>query len=202
MEENAKIILASNSERRRNLSEQMKIPYKIIVPNCSEEIPNGIKAEDAPLLLAERKAFSVASVLKENESSLILAADTMIIFDSRAIGKAKNEEEAKKFLKDFSGKCHSVITGVALLNSRSGKLISKKEITKVEFSSMTNSEIDWLVKTEEWKDAAGAYKIQGISGCFIRKIQGSYTNVVGLPISTVYDMLKAQGFNLQYIVRQ
>ncbi len=186
------ILLASTSERRKELLSQMGVSFQVVLPKCDEIVPSETPASLIPALLARKKAESVANENKKN--SLILAADTMILFNGRAIGKAKDKNEARFFLSSFSGKSHEVITGVALFNVQKNKIEMRSVLTRVEFLKMTDSEIDWLVEQNEWKDAAGAYKIQGKSGMFVKKIEGSYTNVVGLPISDVYDMLKTQGF--------
>lgn len=187
-----KFILASESERRKEILTKAGFLYETISANCDETISEKTLAFDKPLLLSKRKALSALKIINTSEHFVILAADTMIIFNDTAFGKPKNKTEAHDFLRAFSAKKHSVVTGVSLFDS-SGKLLDERSVeTKVEFAPMSDSEIEWLLSFGEWKDAAGAYKIQGKAGIFIRSIEGSYENVVGLPISEVYDMLKKQ----------
>lgn len=194
MEDCRRIVLASASPRRRELLGQMGVAHRVLVTECREDLPGGTRAEDAPLVLSERKARAAAAMMAGAEERLVLAADTLILLDGRAVGKARDEGEAASILRSLSGRSHAVVTGVALMDARSGRISLRSESTEVEFREMSGDEVVRLVATGEWRGAAGAYKIQGRSGCFVRRIAGSYPNVVGLPISAVYDMLSEQGF--------
>ncbi|MBR1714530.1 MAG: septum formation protein Maf [Treponema sp.] len=189
------LILASSSPRRKELLETMGIPFKIHPANCDESIPEGTEAEDASKIIAERKVLSLLERLSELEKKqFILGADTTVIFSGKIYGKPKSKEEAKSFLRSFQGKKQKVVTGIALFDPRNGSVESASVSTSVEFKSMSEEDLERCMNAEEWKDAAGGYKIQGFSACFIKKIDGSYNNVVGLPIEVVYDMLVKHRF--------
>ena len=189
------IILASSSPRRKELLETMQIQFKVIPANCDESVPEEIRAMDAPLHIAEKKAKAIIRQLNSDETAnFVLAADTAIVFDGKVYGKPRGIDEAKSFISLFQGKTQSVVTGVALYNRKKALLKSEAVVTNVKFKKMTSHDIDFCLSKNEWKDAAGGYKIQGVSACFIEKIEGSYSNVVCLPIEKVYDMLSEQHF--------
>ena len=125
---------------------------------------------------------------------LILAGDTVLIFQNKIIGKQPTEQKAKECLKLLSGQSHKVISAIALLNRKTNKIICKKNTTIVQFKTLSNNEIENYLKTNEWQGAAGAYRIQQKGAFFVKKITGSFTSVAGLPISELYDMLLSQGY--------
>lgn len=205
---NSKIILASNSIYRKSVLSDLQIPF-CVLPSNADENTDGIETlEDVPLILAERKARAVAKSLSEfsnnsikNEQiaeaqncDLILAADTVLLFENKIIGKQATIEQAKKCLQQLNGKSHKVISALALLNRKNSKLTCRKNTTIVTFKSLKDKEIDSYLKTGEWQGAAGAYRIQQKGAFFVEKIEGSFTSVAGLPISELYDMLSAQGY--------
>lgn len=205
---NSKIILASNSIYRKSVLSDLQIPFYVL-PSNADENTDGIETlEDVPLILAERKARAVAKSLSEfsnnsikNEQiaeaqncDLILAADTVLLFENKIIGKQATIEQAKKCLQQLNGKSHKVISALALLNRKNSKLTYRKNTTIVTFKSLKDKEIDCYLKTGEWQGAAGAYRIQQKGAFFVEKIEGSFTSVAGLPISELYDMLLAQGY--------
>jgi septum formation protein len=118
----------------------------------------------------------------------VLGADTTVVIEDEIAGKPIDTEDARRMLRALSGKWHEVLTGVTLL--RGHKVLSDVAVTRVKFSEMSESEIDWYVSTEEPMDKAGAYGIQGYASRFVERIEGSYSNVVGLPVQMVYKMLK------------
>lgn len=180
---NRKIVLASGSPRRKEILETMGIPYVVDVSDADEAFI-GMPAETV-MELSKRKALAVA---KHHADAVVLAADTLV-FAEHVLGKPKTEEAARAMLRELSGKWHSVFTGVTLINTESGKRISRADETRVHFVQMTDDEIDAYVATGEPLDKAGAYGIQGRAGMFIDRIEGSYSNVVGLPMALVRDML-------------
>lgn len=131
---------------------------------------------------------------KLSPKPLILGFDTLIVFDSAVYGKPQNRAEAATFLTRFSGNTHSVITATALYNGETGKTVSRVCETAVTFARLTKTEIDSYLNTNEWQNAAGAYRIQGVGACFVRSINGSYSAVAGLPIFDLYEILKAQNY--------
>ena len=120
----------------------------------------------------------------------------MVFLDGKLYGKPADNIEAAKFMQDFQGKTHQVITGLALFNGELLFAQSRTSITKVTFAPMTQEEIDWYVETGDWHGVAGGYRIQGLASCFIKKIEGTNSNVVGLPIFELYDMLKELGYSI------
>lgn len=188
-----KLLLASKSPRRKEILQRLGINFKILDFDCDETLPENIETEKAAQFIAQKKIEAALHIIEKKES-FILSADTTIVFENKILGKPRNYNEAKLFLSQFQGKIQKVITGIAIYNPKTKEIISDSEITEVEFSKMTNEEIELCLSKNEWQDAAGGYKIQGFSECFIKQIKGSYSNVVGLSISKVYDMLEKQGF--------
>jgi septum formation protein len=118
----------------------------------------------------------------------------LITLDGKIYGKPNNQEEARSFLKDFSGKKQEIISAIAFFNGKLNYLSTRINKTKLLFSKLSTKEIDWYINTGEWHGVAGGYRIQGLASCFIEKIEGSFTSVVGLPLFEFYDILKEQGY--------
>lgn len=191
------IILASSSPRRQEILKLLKIPYRVIIPNIDETLSAAIELEQVPELLAREKVAAVIKSLPVNqEIPWVLGADTIILFEGKVFGKPKDQEEAFEFLKTFQGKTHTVITSIVLYKGKTHETKSRVCKTEVTFSPMTDEEIQWYVDTGEWHGAAGGYRIQSLASCFIRKIEGSYSCVIGLPISDLYDILREQGYSI------
>ncbi len=191
------IILASSSPRRQEILKMLKIPFRVIMPNIDETCSSLLDHDEIPELLAREKVLAVIrSLPSEQEIPWILGADTIISFNNKIYGKPQNQEEAFQFLKELQGNTHDVITALVLYNGRKKITTSKICKTYVTFSPMSDEEIEWYVNTGEWHGAAGGYRIQSLAACFVKKIEGSYTSVVGLPIFELYDMLKEQNYSL------
>ncbi len=189
------IILASSSPRRQEILNLLKIPFKVMMPTCTEEYPEDLELEKVPEFIATRKINSVIRSLPAAQEFLwVLGADTAIISGKKIYGKPKTKEEAFKMLKSLQGKTHKVVTGMALFNGTLHFVSNRTAITKVTFNNMTDEEINWYLNTDEWHGAAGGYRIQGLASCFISKIEGTNSNVVGLPIFELYDMLKEHNY--------
>lgn len=188
-----KIILASSSPRRKTLLEQIGLKFEIDPSNYNE----GAVSEMEPRKLAEylslKKAIEVA---KRHEETVVISADTVVVIDSKILGKPKTSEEAKSMLKKLSGKCHSVITGFAIIDTGDNKQISKSVETKVYFKNLSEKEIDAYISTGEPMDKAGAYGIQGKAALFVERIEGDYFNVVGLPVLSLTEELKNFGIKI------
>lgn len=137
--------------------------------------------------VAEAKARAVAARHRER---LVLAADTTVVIHDMMLGKPVDDTDAKRMLCLLSGRTHEVLTAVAVSREGMSRPLVEVERTKVEFAPLTEFEIDWYVATGEPRDKAGAYAIQGYASRFVARIDGSYSNVVGLPIALVYEMLK------------
>lgn len=185
------LILASASPRRRELLNQAGIIPSAIAPVEVDETPLASeKPGDYTRRLAAQKATLVA---KKNRGALVLAADTVVAAGARILGKPGDRAEAEKFLKLLSGRRHRVITSIAL-KPPSKKLVQKTVITSVSFKRLTADEINWYLECGEWRGKAGGYAIQGKAGAFVKRINGSYTNVVGLPLYETLAILRAHGY--------
>lgn len=191
------IILASSSPRRQEILKSLKIPYRVITSNIDETLTSVLKNEEVPEFLAREKVSAVIKSLPpQQEIQWILGADTIIEFENKIYGKPQNQLEAFNNIKLFQGKTHKVITSIVLYNGRTKTETSRTCITNVTFCPMTDEEIQWYVDTGEWHGAAGGYRIQGDASIFIKKIEGSYSSVIGLPINELFDILKEQGYNI------
>ncbi len=182
------IILASASPRRSLLLEQWGIPFKVIPSDLDEE---SLKLPGNPWEKAEKLALEKAkSVAEKVEKGLVLGADTIVVLDNKIFGKPKDHHEAYDMLKSLSGKYHEVITGVAIVNAGNGHYKTAYEKTKVFFIPATDNDICAYINTGEPEGKAGAYAIQGKGALFIEKIEGCYTNVVGLPLVLISKLIK------------
>lgn len=191
------IILASSSPRRQEILNMLGIPFRVIMPNIDETLTVMLEPDDVPELLAREKVTAVLNSLPpEQEIPWILGADTVIIKNEKIYGKPENQEQAEEYLHDLQGGTHTVVTALVLYDGRRKITLSETTKTRVTFSPMSDEEIRWYAETGEWHGAAGGYRIQGIASCFIKNIDGSQSCVAGLPINTLYDILKKQGYSL------
>ncbi len=180
-----KLVLASNSPRRKELLNLLKLDFEVITSEIDEIIDENIPFEDVVMDLAFQKA---ADVFRTNKDRVVLGFDTLVLLDEELLGKPKNEEEAKKMLKKLSGKTHYVITGCAIISAKLSKSFYEK--TLVSFTDLTDKEIDEYVASKEPMDKAGAYAIQGLGSKFIRSVNGDFFTVMGLPVYKLYQELK------------
>ena len=182
-----KIILASQSPRRKQLLEWAEIPFEIIAKSTSEDYPPGLKAEEVAIYIAQQKASAVQQQITGNQT--ILAADTIVVLGENIIGKPVHREEAVSILYALSGEMHKVITGVVI--RRGDEEIAFADVTQVEFHHLTVEQIEFYVDKYKPYDKAGAYAIQewiGVVG--IKSINGDFYNVMGLPVSRVVRELQ------------
>lgn len=179
------LILASGSPRRRELLAQVGIAYMVNPSTYDEQSPKKKNPERYVLAQAEGKARDVA---KKFPGQWVLGADTVVALENEILGKPRNEKEAFHMLRSLSDRKHFVYTGIALVCDK--KIYSQVVVTKVWFRHLGDKEIERYIATGEPMDKAGAYGIQGKASVFVDKINGSYSNVVGLPLSQVYQMLK------------
>ena len=186
----ADLILASQSPRRKYLLEQAGLTFRVM-PSRIDESKRPLSAPgDYVQSLAISKAEAVARL---NPDSWVLGADTIVAVDARMLGKPKSAQEARIMLRRLSGKTHQVFTGFCLCRWRIARQIADTVRTEVTFKSLTDQEIDWYINTGEPFDKAGAYAIQGLGTFLVRRINGSYTNVVGLPVCEVVEILIREG---------
>ncbi len=187
-----KIILASASPRRKEILEKIKVKFDVLKSNIDETYIENETPESFCMRLSFEKGYSV-SVKHKND--LIISADTIVVYNNKIFNKPKDELEAIEMIKTLSGKTHQVITGFSLINLSNNKKIVDFVVSEVKFKNLSNQTILDYIKTGEYKDKAGAYGIQGYGSLLVESINGDYFNIVGLPISRIYDKLKAD-FNI------
>lgn len=190
---NYHIILASNSPRRRELLSGLGLDYEVrTLPGIDESYPSTLQGEEIPVYISSKKASAYLDALKENE--LLITADTIVWLDGRVLGKPSDEEEARQMLHDLSGKTHQVITGVTLATTSFQK--SFASVSQVTFATLTEEEINYYVTHYHPMDKAGSYGVQEWIGFIgVERIEGSYFNVMGLPVQRLYRELK-EAFNV------
>jgi septum formation protein len=181
------IILASNSPRRKQLLKMAGIRFTVLPSDVPEMVPEFVTDEKRAQFLAELKA-SYTSVFHPKD--IIIGADTTVICEGRLMGKPATREEAKEMLRFLSGKVHTVYTGVCLIWSDEEDAECFSSETKVEFYPLTEKQIEEYVASGEPMDKAGAYGIQGLGSTLVKRIEGDYYTVVGLPIAEVVRRLK------------
>lgn len=183
-----RIILASNSPRRKELLSGLDIDYETrVIPDVDESYPNSLPFEMVATYLAEKKASAYQKELKDDE--LLITADTVVLLEDMILGKPANEYESASILKTLSGKTHKVITAVCLTSTK--KQISFSDTSFVTFGKLSDAEIEYYVSKYKPFDKAGAYGVQEWIGYIaVEKIEGSYYNVMGLPVFKLYKKLK------------
>jgi len=185
-----RLILASESPRRYELLMQMGLDFEVIPSKIFEGFVQAESPKDHVIRLAEAKAREVASKYPDR---WVVAADTIVCINGSILGKPQGREEAVEMLRRLSGQDHRVLTGFSVCHSRRGESDREVVQTVVRMKPLTSAEIDWYVGTGEPYDKAGGYAIQGIGSFMIESIQGSYTNVVGLPLCELIQMLNRLG---------
>lgn len=184
-----RLVLGSASPRRQELLAQIGVRPAAIRPADIDETP--LKAEP-PRDYAKRLAMEKAQALSLAPDELALCADTVVALGRRILGKPADADEAAKFLRLLSGRSHNVITAVAL---RSGEqLWTRTVVTSVRFKSLSDAEISAYLQSGEWRGKAGGYAIQGLAAAYIPRINGSYSNVVGLPLAETANLLNGAGY--------
>lgn len=182
-----RIILASQSPRRKQLLEWAEIPFEIVVKETEETYPEGLTQDEVAIHIARQKALAVQKIVAAD--SIILAADTIVVLNDRIIGKPKNRADAIAILQDLSGSKHAVTTGVVIRNGK--KEVAFADTTDVYFHELTKEQIEFYIDKYKPFDKAGAYAIQewiGVVG--IKSVNGDFYNVMGLPVSRVVQELK------------
>lgn len=188
-----RIILASGSQRRKDLMEMMKINFEITVSNINETLEENITIEENSEKLAYRKAKEVFK--KTKGERVVIGSDTLVIKDNNIYGKPKSRQEARNMLQIFSNSYHDIITSLCLLIERNGKEIKYQihDKVKIHIKQVTNDEIEEWLNYNQYQDKAGAYSVQSIFGAlYVDKIEGSYYTAVGLPTDKLYEILKKE----------
>lgn len=184
------IILASTSPRRKELMEITGLPFVVVASPYEEDMTLKMKPKELVKHLAKGKAQAVAD---NYQNEIIVGADTIVVLGKQIMGKPGTEAKARTMLKQLSGKPHKVITGYCIIDSATGKTLTKAVETKVYLKKLSDSEITNYIKSGEPLDKAGAYAIQGLGALFIKKIEGDFLNAVGLPIQDLAQDLKKFG---------
>ena len=181
------LILGSNSPRRKEILEEMGLKINVVASDIDESYSEKIKLHKVPVFLAEKKSKALNYLIKEKD--ILITADTIVLLKNKILSKPKDQFDAKKILLDLSSQTHDVITGVCISSCK--KTLSFSCLTSVTFNSMDENDIDYYIKKYKPFDKAGSYGIQEWIGLIgINKINGSYSNVVGLPSSRLYHELK------------
>ncbi len=194
-----RLILASGSPRRAELLRAAGFAFEVVVPDVDETRRDGEQAEEYVRRVSQDKSSVALRCLRTDDgdasqtdgrrnAEVIVAADTVVVVDGDILGKPRDDSDAASMLRRLSGRWHEVMTGVSV---RAGsRETGSVAVTRVQFAELTDTDIDWYVTSGETVDKAGAYAIQGLGSRFIPRIEGSYANVVGLPISLVQELLK------------
>ena len=187
-----RLILASASPRRAELLRAAGIQFDVLPADIDESVLPGESAEHHVRRLAEAKA---CAVLPRAGGRPVLSADTVVVVAGEILGKPADDGDARRMLRLLSGRSHEVMTGICLMRHEGerGKQSSEVAVTTVEFASLTDAEINWYVASGEPHDKAGAYAIQGLASRFVTRIDGCYSNVVGLPVAVVYRVCTEAG---------
>lgn len=184
-----RLVLASGSQRRRELLAAAGFAFDVSAVEVDERRTHG----EAPAVYVERlaRAKAHAAAAQREPDTVVLGADTVVVVDDEVLGKPRDAADATRMLRLLSGRAHEVLTGVAVIGQ--GGTVSRVERTTVWFAPLSERDIAWYVASGEPMDKAGAYAIQALASRFIPRIEGSYTNVVGLPVTTVVELLEKAG---------
>lgn len=188
------LVLASSSPRRRALLEDLGLAFRVVAPEVDEARRPGEAPAAYARRLASDKVRAVAGRL--DAPAAVLGADTVVVLGDEVLGKPEGAAGAREMIRALSGRAHRVITGVAL--AAGGDVQAQAVITRVRFRPLAEREIDWYVGTGEALDAAGAYKIQGRGGVLVTDIEGSHSNVIGLPLAETLALLAGAGIALPW----
>lgn len=190
---NRQLILASSSPRRRELLKQLGLDFNTLPCRIEETSPPGLHPRELVETLAAGKARAVAALL---DDGIVIGADTVVVLGRKVLGKPAGAGDAVEMLRQLQGRSHEVYTGVALVDAGCGKILIDHARTRVFFKPLGEPEILKYVSTGEPLDKAGAYAVQGLAAMFVSRLEGCYTNVVGLPLAKLSDMLGEFGYDV------
>lgn len=185
-----KIILASTSPRRKEIFEKANIPFKIEASGFEENMTLNLEPIELAKYLSKGKALDVAS---KHKDAVVIGADTLISFEGKVLGKPQTRIKAKEMLKSLSGKSHSVFTGYTIIDCITSKTLTNVVETKIYFKKLSDEQIDDYIEAEKPFDRAGSYAIESLGKALVNKIQGDFSNVVGLPLSALASDLEQFG---------
>jgi septum formation protein len=183
-----RLILASASPRRRGLLDALGIAYEAVVPEA-EELSEGMEPDALVVENARRKAAAGARVAGARPDDVVIGVDTEVVLDGRVLGKAAAAAEARTRLEALAGRTHDVLSGVAVLGA--GEARTGVARSRVTFAALEPATIDLYLASGEWRDRAGAYAIQGLGALLVERVEGDFSNVVGLPLRLLFSLLPA-----------
>jgi len=190
-----KLILASASPRRAEILRNAGFEFEVRPAHVDETILPNEQAQDYVKRLAETKAKAIAELASQQEGGgYVVGADTVVVIETQIFGKPADADDARRMLRHLSGKSHEVLTGMALLRAADRQVNTNVERTRVEFLPLSEKDIEDYIATAEPFDKAGAYGIQGVGSRFISRIEGCYFNVMGLPVSRLWQILRPLGW--------
>jgi septum formation protein len=190
-----KLILASSSPRRTELLNACHIKFEVLKHKFDEDSI----IEKNPIKLAEKLAYGKAksiAYIKEYHNKYVLGVDTIVVFKNHVLGKPKDKNEAEKFVRMLSNNKHYVISGISIVNNEQSLNLTRYSQSLVVFNKINDNFIKYYLDNNLWKGYAGGYAIQSIFSIFVKKIKGSYSNIVGLPVDILYKMLKDINFRM------
>lgn len=182
-----KIILASASPRRKELLKLLELEFDVSPSDIDEDKVKGSTPKETVEKLSFKKASKVAEKFSD---AIIIGADTIVVLEDLILGKPRDERDAEKILNSLSGKKHAVITAFTILDSRTGKKVTRSHMSNVYMRNLGSDEIKEYIASGEPMDKAGAYAIQGRAGLFVERIEGNYHSIVGLPLNLLKEELK------------
>ena len=182
--------MASGSERRREFFKLLGLPFTCVSPSVDESFDPSWEPRSVAEGLALRKARKISEISGNENAPWILGADTIVALEGEIFGKPQDRTDAGRMLTALQGRNHEVITAIALFMGKTKTFDLRSVKSEVSFAALSGAEMEWYLDSGEWKDAAGAYKIQGLASCFINSISGSYSSIVGLPLREFYVMLR------------
>jgi len=188
-----KIILASSSPRRREILKKTGLPFMVDESGYDEDMNS--QAEPRSLAL-KHSAGKARAVALRHKDALIISADTLVVLNGRIFGKPRNKKEAKDMLRALSGKAHTVITAYTILETATGRTLSRMVESRVFFKKLSDGEIATYVKSGEPLDKAGAYGVQGLGAVIVKRIEGDFFNVIGLPLHSLVQSLVKFGITV------
>ncbi|MFC4078384.1 Maf family protein [Salinithrix halophila] len=192
------LVLASGSPRRKELLRSLGVPFSVHPSSVTEEVPGSPSPGELVEILAAKKALAVAHTKRY---AVVIGSDTVVSLEGDILGKPANHADAVRILERLSGQAHQVYTGITLVEVNEGKVrrrLIDHRVTEVMVRNMDRAEIEWYVSTGEPMDKAGAYGLQGIGSLWVDWIDGCYTNVVGMSLPLLYDMLKKMDYPVLY----
>jgi septum formation protein len=193
------LVLASESPRRKQLLERAGFVFDVLPVKVSEIPDKNLNIDEQILDIAGRKAKAAMALLKStlDKPFVLVAADTMVVYHNKTLGKPRDQNEAHQFLSLLSGNTHEVKTGLVLAEGPGGQEVSHLETSRVKFRKLSDAEIWTYIQSGEPMDKAGAYAIQGLGSKFVEQFVGDYDNVVGLPVKSFESLLEKMGWQVK-----